>query len=482
LKTNERELIRSICQDSFIEFVKEFWSELIPEKPVWNWHIEFLCDEYQKMAERIFAGKPKEYDHVCNVSPGSSKSTIGSIMLPAWAFTRMKSFRFLGASYSYPLAMDLSRKTRDVITSDKYKEIFPDVILREDQNTKGYFGIEGGGQRYAVGINGSATGTHAHWIGIDDPLDPNQAFSPTDLASCNRWIKETLSTRKVDKVVSVMSLIMQRLNQDDPTALFLKRKRCRHICLPAMVTEDIKPAYLKKFYRKGVMDAARLPKSVLDDIERDLGSYAFSSQFRQTPTPPGGGMFQVKKLQTPMIGPDRFARVVRYWDKAATASKSAAFTVGVKMGLDYQGNYWIIDVVRGQWDSYTRERKMRETAELDGVGVEIGLEQEPGSGGKDSAQDSVKRLAGFRVKVFKVGKSDGSKEQRADPFSVQVNAGNVYLCPGDWHDDYKTELTYFPFSPKKDQVDASSGAFNVLAVRKKYAGALRSKYQVENSY
>src|SRR5438445_755620 len=107
----ETELVASICKSSLYEFVQEFWGISSSETPVWNWHIEYLCDELQKMCERIFLGLPREYDLVANVAPGTSKSTVLSIMLPAWAWTRMPSFKFIGASYAYSLAMELSRKT-----------------------------------------------------------------------------------------------------------------------------------------------------------------------------------------------------------------------------------------------------------------------------------------------------------------------------------------------------------------------------------
>jgi len=107
--------------------------------------------------------------------------------------------------------------------------------------------------------------------------------------------------------------------------------------------------------------------------------------------------------------------------------------------------------------------------QLDGKTVEIGLEQEPGSGGKESAESTVRNLRGWRVRV---DRPTGDKSLRADPFSVQVNNGNVSMVRGDWNEDYIEELRYFPFSKYKDQVDASSGAFNILAGRNIRAGAL----------
>ena len=58
----------------------------------------------------------------------------------------------------------------------------------------------------------------------------------------------------------------------------------------------------------------------------------------------------------------------------------------------------------------------------------------------------------------------GDKAVRAEPLSVQVEAGNVYLVEGPWNKDYMDEVKVFPHGKYKDQVDGSSGAFNKLAL------------------
>jgi predicted phage terminase large subunit-like protein len=89
------------------------------------------------------------------------------------------------------------------------------------------------------------------------------------------------------------------------------------------------------------------------------------------------------------------------------------------------------------------------------------LEQEPGSGGKESAEISTRELAGFNVHVERV---TGAKETRALPFAAQCEAGNVRLVAAPWLAGYVEELTTFPAGAYKDQVDASSGAFNKLTL------------------
>lgn len=470
------DVLASICRDCFYEFLQEFWDTVVPEAPSWNWHMQVLCYELQRLAERVFKGEDREEDLIINISPGTTKSTICSIMFPAWVWTRMPTARMICASYAYPLSMDLSRRSRMVIQSPKYQRLYPGRDLIDDQNAKGYFVNSQGGMRFATSTGGSVTGMHGHFIIIDDPLDPNQAASEQDLKTANRWISETLSTRKVNKKTTPTILIMQRLHQGDPTgeALAKKAKKpVRRICLPAELTEAVSPARLRRYYRNGLMDADRLPWSVLEDSKATLGQYGYAAQFLQSPIPPGGAMFKVSRLHVEKQAPPitDFVKIGRYWDKAGTEG-GGAYTVGGKMGMTKTGEFWILNIRRGQWDSDEREKIIVQTAILDTKNVVIAIEQEPGSGGKESAQQTVKRLAGFRVRV---DRPTGDKVLRADPFSVQVNGGNVYIVDEEWTRECIDEMMYFPFSRYKDQVDSLSGAFAQLVSLKKKVGALARK-------
>lgn len=479
MKLDKDKLEASVCRDSFYEFVKRFWDSIIPEEFTDNWHIKYLCDELQIVAERVFNNQPKLYDLIINISPGTTKSTICSVMFPAWVWTRMPSARTIGTSYAFPLAMDLSRKNRDIVWCDKYLKLFPEVVLSDDQNAKSYFMNTEKGWRLAVGTGGSVTGFHAHFILVDDPVDPNGAISEAELKSANKFMTETLPTRKVDKKVTVTILIMQRLHQDDPTGAKITKSKeeggtkIKHICLPAEINEDnkktVKPRRLISKYKNGLMDPIRLDRKTLKENEIGLGQYGYSGQFMQTPTPLGGGMFKTPRIEID-IPPRKWKRLarVRYWDKAGTKD-GGAWTAGVLMGEDLDGRFWILDVVRGQWESYEREKIIKQTAQADLKRVVIGVEQEPGSGGKESAQATVRNLAGFMVRV---DRPTGDKVLRADPFSVQVNAGNVMLAPGLWNRVYLEELQFFPFSKFKDQVDASSGAFTILSKPRTSVGGM----------
>ncbi len=471
IKVSLPQLVASITRESFYEFVKEFWSSVIPEPLNDNWHIKYLCDEFQRVAERVIAGIDSPYDLLINISPGTTKSTIFSVFAAPWVWTRMASARFICGSHTYELVMDLSRKSRDVIQCAQradggptYQECFPTVVLRDDQNTKEYYMNTAGGFRKSVTVGGkSPTGFHAHFLIIDDPIDPQKAVSEAELKTANQWMNETLPSRKVDAQLTPTILIMQRVHEEDPSGTLLSQKNqnVKHICLPCDDSWPINPPALKKRYVNGLMDPKRLTSKTLLQKKDKMGPYGYSGQYGQQPTPLEGGMFQVGKIKVDY--PTRPMKIIyRYWDKAATEG-GGAYTVGAKLGLDDLGHFWILHMNRFRWATDKREAEITKTARSDGKKVRIGIEEEGGSGGKDSARWTVKSLIGFLVTT---DRPTGEKELRADALSTQVNAGNVSMVEGEWNQDMLDELKLFPMSKFKDQVDALSGAFKLITKRR----------------
>jgi predicted phage terminase large subunit-like protein len=378
--------------------------------------------------------------------------------------------RFITASYSAQLALESADYCRDLVKSDAFQRLYPDIRIREDKDTKSNFKIVytsngrqfSSGGRYSTSVGATIMGFHGDILIIDDPLNPTQAASEIQLGIANDWMEQSLPTRKTNKDNTPTVLIMQRLHQDDPTGHWLAKQKenIRHISLPGEIRnykKQLKPPECEKYYIDDLLDINRISWKVLKDLEADLGQYGYAGQIGQDPTPPGGGMFKVDHFQFLSVRPEgrTIVHTIRAWDKAGTAD-GGAYTAGVKMSKLMNGSFLVEDVKRGRWSSNERERIIKETAEADGLNVEIWLEQEPGSSGLESAQGTIRNLAGF---VCKAKTATGDKPTRADPFSVQVNVGNVSLMTGLWNHAYLEELRFFPYSTFKDQTDASSLAF-----------------------
>lgn len=484
-----------LCRRSLYYFLQVVWNEISGDTLRLNWHLEYLAKELEKVAYRVANEEPKEYDLIINIPPGTTKSTLVSIVYPAWCWAKWGWMKFINASYSGALSLEHAEACRTILRSETYRNMFDNIEVKLDKDTKTNFAItqlvkmkdgrikkKPGGNRFSTSVGGTLTGFHGHQIIIDDPLNPKQAASTTELMTANNWIDQTLSTRKVNKVVTPIIIIMQRLHEDDVTGYLLKKSgaRIKHICLPGEITGEyekfVKPKSVRKYYVNGLLDPVRMPLSVLEEYEATLGQYGYAAQFGQNPTPPKGGMFKVENFKLIDYIPtgERRLSVVRWWDKAGTDEhskwgKSAAYTCGVKMSKLSNGCFVVEDVVRGKWSTNTREDIIYKTAQADGIDVKIWHEQEPGSAGVDSAKATINNLAGF---CSYAERSTGSKVSRADPYSVQVNNGNVWLLRAEWNKDFIEEHRLFPFSKLKDQVDAASGAFSKVSKVRKVAGAI----------
>jgi len=481
---NPVQAIRTLTKGSLFHFIRFFWDTYSEDKFVPNWHIKILCKELEEVAKEVAKGERKLHDLIINVPPGTTKTATVSIMFPVWCWVNWHWMRFITSSHSATLSQESAEYSRDIIRSEKFKMIFPDLDIKQDKDAKSNFRVvkkefhtpghaprlKSGGGRVSTSVDARIMGFHAHLIIIDDIIDPKRALSEVGLETAQNHMK-TLASRKTNKKVSTTIMIMQRLHQEDPTGYMLKKqkKNLKHICLPGELNEYakfVKPPELVDYYVDGLLDVNRLGKSELEEMKADLGQYGYAGQVGQNPTPPGGGMFKVERFPiiAALTSDTNIVRTVRYWDKAGTQDGGAR-TAGVKMSQLKNGKYVIHHVLKGQWSTDNRERIIKSTAEIDNdpdygkVVDQIGIEQEPGSGGKESAEATKKNLAGFSVHA---DRPTGDKVYRADPFSVQVNEGNVILIDGDWIEEFKEELELFPNGTFKDQVDAASGAFNML--------------------
>lgn len=171
------------------------------------------------------------------------------------------------------------------------------------------------------------------------------------------------------------------------------------------------------------------------------------------------------------------ARRVRFWDLAATANSDSDWTCGIRMSSAAVGPeetvhltgphfartgrmYTIEHMVRGRWTPHERDAVIVQTAQLDGRGVEIGIEEEPGASGKSQIAYLIQMLAGFRVKGVR---STGDKLTRAGPLASQMEAGNVQMLSGPWNGELIDALCSFPTEGVHDDaVDGCSGAFLML--------------------
>lgn len=298
------EVKAELCRRSLFYFLKEFWSEINTSDYEHNWHIEFLCDKIQLVLDKYVLNRPPHippdtwYEGITEnirknliytIPPGTSKTTILSRMAPAWLWCNDSSKTWISNTIDSKNASEFSRKTMDIINSDKYQLYFPTVRIRREASAVNFYQSTQGGVRYSLTTRGSNTGKHADVISDDDPMDYNTAQSPSEAQECIEGFK-SLQTRKKDKMKTVYILGMQRLSSFDTVAHALKTLTdVDYICLPAEdLHSNIKPESLRDYYIDGLLDVNRLSKQALSDVKKGLSDdskpisdIAYNIQFNQ---------------------------------------------------------------------------------------------------------------------------------------------------------------------------------------------------------
>lgn len=487
---------RELGMRSFRDFQQMSWPIVEPGVDmVSGWGTDALTDHAQALA------KGEIEDLLVNIPPRRTKSTIFSVQLPAWIWTWAPSEQIMSCSYGQDLAERDSRNARQLIQSDWYQKRWGDKFkMLGDQNAKKFYQNDKNGSRQAVSVE-KGTGKGGNVILVDDPHNVFEAESEVKLKAAIRWWGETMSTRGNNPLKLRRGIIMQRIGVGDLSDYVLREDegwvhlnlpsryqeggKCiveiRHSCSQNVVRTDSRtnevaevlhdegtPIGFKDPRKKvgELLDPVRFPEKATKKIERGLGEHATRAQMEQAPGPRSGGMFMVDRLVLVKELPPGLVKVTRGWDKAAThgdEEKAApCSTAGVKLGRYANGRFIIIHVHKGDYSTDEREAAMLAQATLDGIATRIVHEQEPGSGGLDSARDTSRNLAGFNVSKKT---ATGSKVTRANPFARAMERGDVDLLEGEWNQVYLDEMRTWPAKGrKKDQGDASAVAYNDLAL------------------
>ena len=461
LEINHKAAIAELCKRDFYFFVQEFWHIIIPETPVWNWHIKYLCQELQSLFDKVKNRESKDFDLIINIPPGTSKSTITTIMFPVWVWTIDPTIRVLTASYSSSLSTDHSVKSRDIIRSHQFQSYFPNIKLKVDQDNKTHYINTSGGERYATSVTGTVTGFHAHIIIIDDPLNPKEASSEADRDRANKFMDQTISTRKISKSVTPTILIMQRLHQKDCTGNWLskKEKKIKHICLPGELSKDVRPKELKDYYQDGLLDPIRLNIVDLEALKVDLGSYGYSGQIMQTPSPDGGNIWQ--KWIIP-IDDNVFPKELSYygtdWDLAYTEKESNSASAYLTSGLC--DNKMYIDDLGFDWLEFPKLMNYIKTKPSPHY-IEA----------KASGKSAKQTLTNQGIPAIEVNVSGGDKISRAIMASPYAESGMIYCRKSllnILYNDNRQGILMFPNGEHDDLQDVLVQAINRLLAQPKF--------------
>jgi predicted phage terminase large subunit-like protein len=482
------ELIETIkAEKSLRIYAKQCWPLLEPKRELfWNWHHDAICEHLEAVTANQI------HYLIINIPPRHTKSLLVSVLWPTWEWgpKNLAYLRYIYSSYDQGLSTRDALKSRRIIQSDWYQKCWGDNFkITSDQNQKTRYDNDKTGYRIATSVRGMGTGEGGDRIVCDDPHNVRMAESDAIRSETLTWWDETMSTRLNDEENGSYVVIAQRTHYADLCGHIIKKAENGEIdnlvklILPARFEKErelsLKTATPLVFQdprsQEGEpLDCLRYPHSRLKKLETRMTEYSRAGQLQQRPSPRGGGIFKVEEFITEGInipGSNMIQEAVRYWDKAATEDGGKR-SAGVLMLLMKSGKVRIIDVQKGQWSAATREKRIRQCADIDskrwpGLNIPIVVEQEPGSGGKESAEYTVRNLGGH---VVHTDRPTGDKEIRSEPYQSAVENGMVELLPSAWTQEFIDEHERAPRGEFKDQWDAASGAYNWLFRTKAKAG------------
>lgn len=467
------------------------WQEIDPAPFIPNWHADAIADHLQALYERQIRRL------IINVPPGTAKSMLCGVLWPAWVWTKQPSWQLLSASYEVQLATRDAVKARELMRGDWYTRWFRGKDspfegkaweFADDQDLKQLYKNTEKGLRQALGVAGKGTGYRGHALLIDDPLSARDAHSKVKRDAAIKWKDETMSSRFNDKENAIELLIMQRLHEQDLTGHLLRKSDWEHLRLPAEFevsgkcrTRTWQGADFWEDPRTQdgeLMFPALFPKSVLDQLKRDVGSYGYAGQYQQRPAPAEGGIlkrdwFRRRWLlpnQDPVEGlecrsvPLKFD-VISVWVDAAFkhTDKSDFVAIGV-MGVKGPDVY-LLQLIwerMGMVETCEALLKLRATwPQLSGIYIED----------KANGPAIIDTLKG-KVPGLIAVEPDGGKESRIQAAAPFIEAGNFWLpLSSPKLEDFITEATSFPKAPHDDALDMTAYALLHYCGRN-YAGIL----------
>ena len=198
------------CQGDFIRFVKSQWPEFVEGR-----HHRIIGEKFNRIAE----GKLKRLI-VC-LPPRHTKSEFASTFFPAWMMGLRGSLKIIQTTHTAELAVRFGRKVRNIIDSEEYKTVFPDLTLEADNKSAGRWTTNQGGESFYAGVGGAITGRGADLLIIDDPVSEQDALSTTAMDSIYDWY--TSGPRQRLQPGGIIVIVMTRWSTKDLVGQVLRR-------------------------------------------------------------------------------------------------------------------------------------------------------------------------------------------------------------------------------------------------------------------
>ena len=308
-------------------FVRAAWPVVERSPLVWGFHVDAICESLEAVAR----GESRRL--MINLPPRHLKSTLVSVLFPAWLWITYPHLRLLCASYGIDLSTRDNLRARRLVESAWYQERYGRrVRLASDQNRKTRFETDEGGARYATSVGGAATGEGGDLLILDDPHKVDEASSAAARETALEWYDTVFATRLNDPATGSIIVIGQRVHEHDLFGHLLEIGGFDHVCLPAEF--DPTHPFLwpndPRTQEGELLCPERFGPNEIADLKRHLGSYGTACQLQQLPAPAHGGIFQRHwwNWYDPNEKLPAFDEILQSWDLTFTGNPSSDFVVG----------------------------------------------------------------------------------------------------------------------------------------------------------
>jgi predicted phage terminase large subunit-like protein len=430
-----------LCRDDFLSFVKTVWPDFIAGR-----HHRIIAEKL----ERVARGELKRL--IINMAPRHTKSEFASFLFPAWMMGRNSKMKIIQATHTTELAVNFGRKTKNLIESDEYKEIFPDVKLAIDSKASGRWDTNKGGMYYAVGVGSNLAGRGGDLVIIDDPHSEQTAMSNTGFDDAWDWY--TGGPRQRLQPGGSIVLVQTRWSEKDMTGQLLRAMAKDPIAdqwevveLPA-IFEDGTPCWPEYWSLED-----------LTAVRASIPPSKWNAQYQQNPTGEENAIIKREwwrvwtKEKVPQL-----QYVIQSLDTAFSKRETSDFSAITTWGVFYPNeggsgpNLILLDSKKGRWDF----------PELKQVALDLYKFWEPDTiiiEAKASGLPLTQELRNMGIPVVNFTPSRGNdKISRVHSVSPLFEAGMVWVPDETWADELVEEVAAFPNGEFDDLVDSMTQA------------------------
>ena len=437
-------LTRETAQNDFITFAHEMWPGFIDGR-----HHKIMAKKFEEIAN----GTCKRL--IINMPPRHTKSEFASYLLPAWFLGKFPDKKIIQTSNTAELAVGFGRKVRNLVGSDQYSRIFPDVNLRSDSKAAGRWSTNANGEYFAIGVGGTVTGKGADLLIIDDPHSEQEAAIAATNPEVYDKVFEWYSSGPRQRLQpgGAIVVIMTRWSKRDLVGKILKSSIEREgeeweiIEFPAILPSG--NSLWPEFW----------PINELLALKTELPVSKWNAQYMQSPTSEAGAMVKREWWQIwEKEDPPRCEFIIQSWDTAFTKGERSDYSACTTWGVFYMNeNEYDPHIIL--LDAY---KARLEFPELKAKALEMYKEWEPDAfvvEAKAAGSPLIFELRRMGIPVSEFTPTRGNdKIARMNSVTDLFSSGKVWAPPRRWAEEVIEEMAAFPNSEHDDLVDSSTQA------------------------